>query len=168
MNRKIILLSLLMLGTLASCKKETSTQTETKKTFSQLEKAEWYIGEWANASADGELTERWKKVNDSVFFGESYFVTPAKDTVFSETVALTETNGILSYTVTVPNQNDEKPVRFDATSVTDTEIIYENPKHDFPNKIVYRKVGNDSLVAEIFGLKKGEPATEKFAMKKLK
>ena len=32
--------------------------------------------------------------------------------------------------------------------------------HDYPNKIVYQKVSNDSLVAEIFGTKDGKIKSE--------
>lgn len=42
-------------------------------------------------------------------------------------------------------------------------MVFENPAHDYPNKIVYQKVGNDSLVAEIFGKK-----MEKKNLKRLK
>ncbi|MFD2602059.1 DUF6265 family protein [Flavobacterium suzhouense] len=156
---------------LTACKKETSTDISTtegttEKTYSNIEKANWFLGEWANTSNEGELTERWKKENDSVFHGESYFVKENKDTVFAEHVKLWEANGKLTYTVTVPNQNNGEAVDFEMTSSTTNQIVFENPKHDFPNKITYNKVGNDSLVAEISGIQKGKPASEKFAMKK--
>lgn len=170
MKRKIILASALIC-LLLSCKKEPQLQEQfiekpTTKTYTQLEKAKWFIGEWGNKSAEGDLTERWKKENDSVYHGESYFVTTKNDTVFAEHMQLAEANGKLAFIVTVPNQNNGEAVRFEMTSGTENQLIFENPKHDFPNKIVYNKVGNDSLVAEIFGLKKGKPATEKFAIKK--
>ncbi len=158
-----LLLGLIMI---TSCKKEIKTETPIVKSYDNLEKAAWFIGEWGNKSKEGELTERWKKENDSVYFGESYFVVGEKDTVFAEHVKLEDKNGKLSFTVTVPGQNDELPVTFMMTSSTDNQIVFENPKHDYPSKIVYYKVGNDSLVAEIFGLKKGKAASEKFLMAK--
>lgn len=158
MKRIITLLtSALLLVFATSCKEKA-----------KIEKANWFLGEWVNKSAEGELTERWKKENDSVYHGESYFVVGGKDTVFAEHVQLEETKGKLAFTVTVPNQNNEKPVRFEMTSGDDKQIVFENPKHDYPSKIVYNKVGSDSLVAEIFGIQKGKPASEKFRMKKIK
>lgn len=153
-----------MCGMFISCKK-----TETpEKAPRQIEKAAWLTGNWGFTSKEGSLTENWVKVNDSVYHGESYFVTPKKDTVFAETVVLDEVDGKLAYTVSVPGQNDEKPVRFDLTKITDTEITFENPKHDYPNKIVYTQVKPDSLVAVIYGKQKGESKSETFAMKKIK
>lgn len=166
MKSKVILFPVVFaLAFLASCKKETKEEIPAK-TYSNLAKAEWFIGEWGNKSTDGELTERWKKENDSVYLGESYFVVGEKDTVFAETVRLEETNGKLAYIVTVPGQNKELPVSFEMTSSTDNQIVFENPKHDYPNKIIYNLIEKDSLIAEISGLKKGKPYTEKFVMKK--
>ena len=172
MKKTTILLSAAMLYSLFSCKQETkATETETEttapvKTYAHMDKANWLIGNWGHTSKEGSLTETWVKANDSVYKGETYFVVGGKDTVFSEKVDLIQENDKLAYIVTVPGQNNEKPVRFDMTSISDTTIIFENPAHDYPNKIVYNKIGNDSVVAEIFGIQKGKPATEKFAMKK--
>lgn len=160
-----IFFAVLTLAIFSSCKKETKPETSAK-IYSKLAKAEWFIGEWGNKSADGELTERWTKENDSVYLGESYFVVGQNDTVFAEHVRLEEVNGKLAYIVTVPGQNQELPVSFEMTSAADNQIVFENPKHDYPNKIIYNLVEKDSLIAEISGLKKGKPYTEKFIMKK--
>ncbi|WP_281234638.1 DUF6265 family protein [Flavobacterium gelatinilyticum] len=169
MRSNTILLFTFTALTLLSCKKETNQETKIEtavKTYPNISKADWFIGEWGNKSAEGELTERWRKENDSVYFGESYFVVGEKDTVFGEHVHLEDAGGKLAFIVTVPGQNDELPVRFEMTSSTENKIVFENPKHDYPSKIVYEKVGNDSMVAEIFGIKKGKPASELFKMKK--
>jgi hypothetical protein len=168
--KKALLCTVIGVLALTSCNdavKEQKTEKTVEKPVLKMKNAEWLIGNWANKMPDGNLTENWHKVNDSLFHGESYFVT-GRDTVFSETVILDEIAGKMAYTVTVPNQNDAKPVRFDLTSITDKEMIFENPGHDFPNKIVYTQVKPDSLVAVIYGLKKGKPASETFAMKKIK
>jgi len=150
---------------LTSCKKEVKTETPLKS-YPNLAKANWFIGEWENKSAEGELTERWKKENDSVYLGESYFVVGQNDTVFAEHIRLEELNGKLAYIVSVSGQNKELPVSFEMTFSNDNQIVFENPKHDYPNKIIYNLVEKDSLLAEISGLKKGKPFTEKFVMKK--
>jgi len=167
MKHNLIALAVITL-TMLSCKKTPETVTKEPNKYTELEKASWFLGEWANTSKDGELTERWKKENDSVYHGESYFVVGGKDTVFAEHVRLEEANSKLAYIVTVPDQNKALPVRFEATSATLKQIVFENKQHDFPTRIVYNKVGNDSLVAEISGTKNGRPASETFKMKKRK
>ncbi len=171
MNKTITFLSAAMLcGALLSCnsKKETETpsiKSPVAKTYPHLEKAAWLIGSWGNTSSEGVLSENWKKVNDSVYHGESYFVV-GKDTVFSENIQLAETNGKLVYNVTVPGQNNGQATPFELTSSSGSQMVFENPEHDFPNRITYNKISNDSLVAEISGIQKGKPAKETFAMKR--
>ncbi|QEE50169.1 hypothetical protein FUA48_11445 [Flavobacterium alkalisoli] len=172
MKRNITLLFAIALGCIAfSCKKETTQNAEAvpvtqAKTYKELEKANWLLGEWGSVSEEGELTERWKKENDSVYKGESYFVINSKDTVFAEKADLVEANGKLTYIVTVPGQNNEQPVGFEMTAATDAQIVFENPAHDYPNKIVYNKISADSIMAEIFGTKNGKPATEQFPLQR--
>ena len=172
MKRNFTLLSAaIVCAAFVSCKDKTAeaeapAETPEAKAYTQLEKASWFLGNWGSKSPEGELTERWQKVNDSVYKGESYFVVGGKDTVFSEAVDLVENKGKLTYIVTVPGQNNEKPVPFEMTQSSDTQIIFENPAHDYPNKIVYNKITNDSIVAEISGMQKGKPAKEQFALKK--
>ncbi|WP_294824393.1 DUF6265 family protein [uncultured Flavobacterium sp.] len=173
MNRvKLFLSAILFCGAMVSCnsKKETEiATTETPvaeaKTYPQLEKANWLIGDWGNATPEGILSEGWKKENDSVYKGQSFFVI-GKDTVFAEYIDLAETNGKLVYTVSVKGQNDEAPVPFEMTSSSDSQMVFENPEHDFPSMITYNRINNDSLFAEISGVQKGKPAKQIFAMKR--
>ena len=167
MKRNITLLAVAAL--LFSCKENkepvTETPEEPAKMYTQLEKAEWLLGFWGNTSPEGNLTENWEKTNDSVYAGHTYFVI-GKDTVFTESITLEEANGKLAYVAAVSDQNGGKAIRFEMTSGTENQLVFENPKHDFPQKITYNKITNDSLVAEISGMKDGNPSTEQFAMKK--
>ena len=54
------------------------------------------------------------------------------------------------------------------TSNENENLTFENPKHDYPNKIVYKKINNDSLVATIYGIKNGKVSKENFPMKRKK
>lgn len=151
-------------------KKESSLQIGepeeiVTKDYEKLEKANWLLGKWGNTSAEGNLTETWRQENDSTFVGDS-FVTVEIDTVFHENVVLEQKNDSLFYKVTVKGQNNNEPVAFYLTTANDDQLVFENPKHDFPNKITYSKISNDSLVAEISGMKDGKQSKELFAMKK--
>lgn len=168
---KKTLLILVLVYSAISCKDTTKDKiietAETVEKYPNLKKAEWLIGNWGNTSQEGILTETWIKVNDSVYNGATYF-TVKNDTVFSEDVKLKETNGKLTYVVTVPDQNDGKAVNFNMTSITVDNVVFENPKHDYPSKLTYTKIDADSIVAMISGVKNGIPAKETFAMGRLK
>lgn len=157
MKRNTILLGLFALGIFTiSCEKKAEKQP------GQITKAEWFLGDWENKTPQGDLSENWQKANDSVYNGASYFI-KGKDTLFAETVELSEKNGEVLYTVTTKGQNNELPVAFKMTTATANQVVFENPAHDFPTKISYKMVNKDSIVAEISGKQEGKPASETFA-----
>lgn len=155
--RKNIYILALFAAVFAACEKKAEKQP------GQIEKAEWFLGSWENKTPQGDLSESWEKVNDSVFNGQSYFI-KGKDTLFGETVVLSEQKGELLYTVTTKGQNGDLPVAFKMTGATANQLVFENPAHDFPTKITYRLINKDSLVAEISGKQGGKPASEAYPM----
>ena len=129
--------------------------------------AKWLIGSWKNQSAKTVDIETWKKLNDSTFIGRSYSLTGG-DTVSSEHIRMEQHKGKLYYIPTVKNQNGGKAVTFMLTSSNNKHVVFENPEHDFPQKITYTQITNDSLVAEISGTKKGWQKAIQFPMKRVK
>lgn len=143
-----------------------SCQNKSEKNFEQLEKMNWLIGNWENKMDDGILSETWKKENDSTFSGTTYFIINKKDTVHSETIHLTQLNNELIYRPTVKGQNNDESVDFKLSSESENTFVFENPKHDYPQKIVYKKVDENSLIATISGIQQGKQSTESYPMKK--
>jgi hypothetical protein len=146
--------------------KPNSTDTN-NNSFYALEKASWLIGKWQNNSTAGYASETWDKKNDSTYFGQSFFVI-GKDTVSSETISLEQNGNQLFYIPTVKDQNDGNPVKFLLTSSKNSQLIFENPTHDFPQKISYTLLSNDTLLAEISGTMDGKPNSQKFPMTRIK
>jgi hypothetical protein len=52
------------------------------------------------------------------------------------------------------------------TAATTKEFIFENPKHDYPQKIVYKLINATNLVATISGIQQGKPSNDSFSMTK--
>ena len=148
----------LMLCAISCEKKEESTPYET------LGKASWLIGEWQNRLPQGQLTEIWTKDNDSTYSARSYFVKTAGDTLHLEAITLEEKASGVLYTPTVQGQNNNQPVSFKMTSSDENSMTFENPQHDYPSKIVYRRISADSIVAEISGVQRGQPSSESYPM----
>ena len=48
------------------------------------------------------------------------------------------------------------PTDFEAKTTSDTLVVFENTAHDFPQRIIYRKRGADSLIARIEGMMNGQ------------
>ncbi len=104
-------------------------------------------GEW---KLDGkEVYESWRTDGGS-FVGKGFRIRDNVESV-TETLEVKVIDGAVYYLATVPNQNNGAAVRFKLSSVTDDSVVFENPDHDFPKKIVYRRSGADALVAEVTG-----------------
>jgi hypothetical protein len=143
-----------------SCKTDSSN-----KSFDELEKMSWLVGEWENKMPEGVLTETWTKSNDSSFIGKSFFI-HEKDTIHFEEIVLTQKGETLFYTPTVKGQNNDEPIEFKLTNSTENEFTFENPKHDYPQKIAYKKLNANNLVATISGKQQGKPSSESYPMKR--
>jgi hypothetical protein len=142
-----------------------SCQGKKEHKYDKLEKMNWLVGNWENKMPEGILTEGWKKDNDSVFSGDSYFINP-KDTIHFESIKLTQKGEELIYIATVPGQNKDEPVEFKLTSDTENVFTFENPAHDYPQKISYKKVDENNLVATISGKQQGKDSQESYPMKR--
>jgi len=151
-----------------TCSSSNSTQIQEKENnqFHLIENASWLIGEWQNTSSEGILTETWEKLNDSTNAGKSFFVI-GKDTVSSETIRLEQYDKTLLYIPTVKDQNNEQPISFVLTSSTTKQMIFENPKHDFPQLISYTQTNKTAMVAEISGVINGKKKSQSFPMQKV-
>ena len=153
----------LLIGTvliLASC------QEKSENKYEKLEKMNWLVGQWENTTPEGLLKETWTKVNDSTFSGQTYFIKNEKDTVHSESIVLTQSKDEVIYRPTVKGQNNDEPVDFKLTSEVENSFTFENQKHDYPQKIVYKKVNDTSLIATISGIQQGKQSSESYPMKK--
>ena len=132
-----------------------------------IKKATWLIGTWENKTSRGSLYETWTKVNDMELLGKSYML-KEKDTITFEKVQLIQKSNSLFYIPIVKDQNNNQPVSFSLKKITDTEMVFENPEHDFPQLVSYTKITSDSLVAEISGMRNGQLRKQAFPMKRVK
>jgi len=133
--------------------------------YAQLSKTSWLIGTWQKQSAKGILSESWQQLDDSTFVGRSFFVNNG-DTVSSEFIRLEQRNNKLYYIPTVADQNDGRPISFTLTNLTDSSVTFENPEHDFPQKIYYQFQKPDSLIAEVSAMVNGSQKSIVFRMER--
>jgi hypothetical protein len=65
----------------------------------------------------------------------------------------------------VAKPSGQTETTFTSTRVSPTEVVFENPAHDFPKKISYKRDG-DTLIASIEGPMNGQPRRIDFPYKK--
>ncbi len=131
-----------------------------------IDLAKWLIGTWENKTSRGSIYEQWNENSENEFTGRSFMIREA-DTVVFETISILQEGNSLYYIPTVKNQNNNQPIKFTATTITASKLIFENPEHDFPQMITYEKMGTDSLVAQISGTIEGQERKKTFPMKRV-
>ncbi len=115
----------------------------------------WLVGTWKMNAGSGYVIEQWKQLNDSTFRGKSLFVKAPGDSMLQKSIELSFRKGEWSYNPTVVDQNNRQPVKFQVIFIGKGEFICENPVHDFPQRIAYRRIKN-SLFASIEGTRNGK------------
>ncbi len=89
------------------------------------------------------LYEEWWMPDDSTLTGRSFSVN-GTDTLLIEQMELSYRSGKWTYWASPVNQNSGRAVPFALTETTDA-LVFENPKHDYPNRIIY-KLAADTLL----------------------
>lgn len=107
----------------------------------------WMAGSWTGEMDGGIFEEHWMKPAGGSMVGMGRLVVKDK-TVLIEFIKITETKDGLVMGVT-PNGRTE--VLFPCVKAGKDEAVFENPKHDHPTKITYRKEKDGTLVARIEG-----------------
>jgi hypothetical protein len=70
-----------------------------------------------------------------------------------ELVLIMEQEGRLAYEA---HPSGQPTATFMATTATDTSVVFENPQHDFPQRVGYRRNGADALDAWVEGQADGK------------
>ena len=149
------LLSTLLIAT--ACQNNPSIEKD------QIKKVDWLIGNWQIKTDTGMLSENWEKVNDSTFKAQALFI-KEKDSIHNENILLEQKGETLTYTTTIKGQNDDKPIHFKLIADNENEVVFENLKNDYPQKISYKKMDNNSITTEISGVQFGKPSSEKYIL----
>jgi len=117
------------------------------QTGSAVDRAGWLAGCWELRAANRVTTEMWMPPLGGQMFGASRTVVGNAVREF-ELLRLTARGDTLVYTA---NPSGQRETAFRSVSATATELVFENPAHDFPQRVIYRRRGADSVVARIEG-----------------
>ena len=124
----------------------------------------WLEGKWVGAADDMSFFEQWSKLQGNAMNGFGGAVS-GKDTVFTEKIKIEERVDGIFYIPTV--QENGGSVDFKFTGTKNDTVIFENPLHNFPQRILYLKLPNNKLYACIDGLEKGRYKRIEFSYQKV-
>jgi len=117
-----------------------------------IDRLDWMSGCWSSDDGKEHIDECWMKPAGQSMIGISRTIAGGR-TVFTEYAQIRESNGELAYVVSLGLS--AKPVSFKLIRSSDREAVFENPTHDFPQRIIYRRESAGSLFARIEGTEKG-------------
>ena len=115
----------------------------------------WIAGCWVYTSPRVIIEELWTRPAGGTMLGLSRTLrrNPAGDsTIAWEFIRLYARGTDLVYAAQPHNQ---PAAEFMSERVSDSVVIFANPAHDFPQRIIYRRVGTDSLRARVEGMQAG-------------
>jgi hypothetical protein len=130
-----------------------------------IEGVGWITGCWVMDDGKERTQEQWMNPAGQTMIGMSRTVAGGK-TVFTEYVQIREVNGQLAYIVSLGL--NAKPTVFKLIKSSENEAVFENPEHDFPQRIIYRRESPDALFARIEGQEKGVNKAMDFPYKRTK
>lgn len=151
------LLALLILGTASPGAAQSSSGGI------DLGRLDWLAGCWERRAGERVVLEMWMAPAGGMMLGASRTVVAGRTRDF-EHLKLETVGDTLIYTALPARQRETS---FRATTLPDSGFTVDNPTHDFPTRISYRRIGPDSLVARIEGPSPSGPRGIDFPMRRV-
>ena len=113
----------------------------------------WLADAWVGMRDSASIEERWTPPLGGTMLGVSRTVMGGSLVGF-EYLRIVERDGGLVY---VAQAGGSPPTEFMLTELGAARAVFENPRHDFPHRIMYELSAGDSLTASIGFAKGGRP-----------
>lgn len=126
-----------------------SEQAPTNSPVRSIGELSWLAGDWQTAPGGRtQIEEHWTLPSGGTMIGMGRTLAGGK-TVEFEFLRLEERNGDIYY---VAHPKARCPgTAFKLTRLTPQAVVFENPQHDFPKRVMYRRNADGSLTASIDG-----------------
>jgi hypothetical protein len=129
----------------------------------EMGKLTWLSGCW-KAEGNLQTEEQWTRLDGQSMLGMGRTIANGK-TVSYEFLQIRVRGEEIFY---IAQPNGGSAVEFKLVKINDNGAIFENPQHDFPQRIAYSRSPDGGLVAAIEGQEKGKPKRVDFAMRKVR
>jgi hypothetical protein len=124
----------------------------------------WLAGCWQPEQGDPGSGEHWLPPAGGTMLGVSRTVKSGKTVEYEFMQLRTNSEGKLVF-IALPS--GQKETTFVASSISNDAVTFENPGHDFPQKVIYRLQPEGRLVARIEGTRDGKVRGVEFPMKRV-
>jgi hypothetical protein len=127
------------------------------QTVTGIHRAAWLQGCWVQTTQTGSVEESWTTAKGGSMIGVGRTIRDGKMTAY-EMILLREQGDRLAYQA---HPSGQPSTTFLSTRISPSELVFENPAHDFPQEVGYRLVG-DTLLAWIRGTQNGKERRVEF------
>lgn len=127
-----------------------------------LDDLAWLAGCWQGGQAGSEYVEQWMSPGGRTMLGMSRTVADGKTVAYEFLRIHHEADGIY-YT---SNPSGQSQASFKLIECKDGRVVFENPTHDFPQRIIYQVDKDGLLMASIEGRDKGTQKKVDFPMRR--
>ena len=133
-----------------------------KNFMKDLEIFRWLVGKWEGLQGSGIYHEEWEFNDESVLTGKAYLIKKG-EILNTEKLKIHLSGSDVLYTADV--SHNPSPVSFRLTSYENNIFIFENPDHDFPQKITYEMKNDGSLFAVVEAINNGKNRRIEYSLK---
>jgi uncharacterized protein DUF6265 len=123
----------------------------------------WMVGDWQTDSGERTSDEHWAGSAGGVMIGMSRTVAGDKLISF-ESLRIEQRQDGVFYLASVNGSCPATPFR--STRLDAQEAVFENPAHDFPKRIIYRKTSATEMTASVDAGEGAKSHTYTFHLKK--
>jgi hypothetical protein len=123
-----------------------------------LSELAWMAGNWTGVQNGVEMEELWQAPKGNTMLGLHRDVANGR-TVSFEFLRLEAKGEAITYWAS-PGGRPATP--FVLIELRGKRVVFENAKHDFPQRIIYWVSDDGALHAKIEGMLKGKPASEEW------
>ena len=118
----------------------------------------WMAGSWSGTAHGIDMEEHWTAPKGNSMIGIHRDVGKGRTLLF-EFLRIEQLGNQIVY-LSMPNGRSPA-TPFPLKELSGTRVVFENPEHEFPQRIIYWKDGND-LRARIEGTMKGKAGSEEW------
>lgn len=119
----------------------------------------WLTGSWSLERNGRVIEEQWLAPAGGTMLEMGRTVANGKTVDYEFVVVHEEANGDIFYTAKPKGQPEGS---FKLVRATATEVVFENPEHDFPQRVLYTLKPDGTLLAAIEGTKDGKTRRVEF------
>jgi len=138
--------------------------TGTSARAADISQLAWLGGCWKSDTAEPGSGEHWLPLAGGTLLGVSRTVKQGKTVEFEFMQIRAAESGQLAF-IAMPS--GQKTVVFPLLRLGETEVVFENPQHDFPQRVIYQLEGETKLRARIKGMRKGALRVIEFPMNRV-